>query len=110
MSGKFFGCKCGCLALFEDYEVGYEIYIGNEYCLSDYKMFGYDWSDYIKMNEYKTWGELKADIIFNYNSDYQYDDPSDFVPWIHLYNKYCIGDSCIVNVDGNEKLYYEFVI
>ena len=111
MSDNIYGCKCGCLLLFEDYDIGYEIYIGNnKYCLSDNKIYNnYNWSEYIKMNEYETWGELKEDIILNYNSEYQYDNPSDFIPWIHLYNKYCRSDSCIKNVD-NEKLYYDFVI
>jgi hypothetical protein len=40
MSDNIYGCKCGCLLLFENYNEGYEIYIGNnKYCLFDNKMF-----------------------------------------------------------------------
>ena len=112
MSDNIYGCKCGCLLLFEKYNEGYEIYIGNnKYCLFDNKMYkNYNWSEYITMNEYETWGELKADIILNYNSYDKYDNSSDFMPWIHLYNSYCSDDPCIKNIDENEKLYYDFVI
>ena len=108
MSDNLYGCRCGCLALFEKYEEGYEIYIGDNKCLFDNKMRGFVWSDYITMNEYKTWGELKADIILNYNNEFQYDNSTDFMPWIHLYNKYCKGTEND-NENDNDKLYYDYV-
>jgi len=112
MSDNIYGCKCGCLLLFEDYELGYEIYIGNnKYCLSDNKIYNnYNWSEYIKMNEYETWRELKEDIILNYNNKDQYDNLKDFRTWTHLYNNYCIDVSCIKNIDENEKFYFNFII
>ena len=100
-------CTCGCNIEFIDYQPGVDIYIGNSWLLTENDMVDHTWVDYMWMNEFIVWHELREDIIFNYTHALKNETikPED-APWIHLYNRYVVGND---HIPLNEKLYYEYV-
>jgi hypothetical protein len=98
-------CNCGCNLEFIDYEPGFDIYVGNNWLITANAMVEHSWRDYISMNEFKLWQELRENIILNYNHALNNDplQPED-APWIHLYNREVVQSN---HIPLNEKLYYE---
>ena len=98
-------CECGCNLEFIDYEPGFDVYIGNNWLITEDAMVNYSWRDYICMNEFKLWMELREDIILNYNHSLN-NDPMQAAdaPWVHLYNIHVANRD---HIPLNEKLYYE---
>jgi hypothetical protein len=104
---KQYRCTCGCNMEFVDYQPGVDISIGNSWLITENAMVDYQWADYTWMNEFNLWRDLREDIIFNYNHSLNNEPikPED-APWIHLYNRYVVGND---HIPLNEKLYYEYV-
>lgn len=100
-------CECGCNLDFINYEAGFDIYVGNSWVVSNNAMVNYNWSNYIQMNEFKVWNELRECIVINYNQSLMHNEQvkPENAPWIHLFNLY--GNS---DIPLNEKLYYEYII
>jgi len=104
-----FICECGCNLQFIEYSIGLDICVGNKWIITEFKIYNnglndYRWSDYLQINQFKFWSELREYIIINYNSIIANPIQLD-MQWIHLYNFYIKDD----NFDVNDKLYYEYI-
>jgi hypothetical protein len=86
---------------------GVDIYIGDYWIITFNAMANYRWNDYIRMNEFKVWKELREDIIVNYNHSLQNESiKAEDAPWVHLYNVNVAGKE---HIPLNEKLYYDCI-
>ena len=110
-------CNCGCNLEFIKNKPGVDIYIGDYWIITFNAMANYRWNDYIRMNEFKVWKELREDIILNYNHSLQNESiknesiknesiKAEDAPWMHLYNVNVAGKQ---HIPLNEKLYYDCI-
>ena len=110
-------CNCGCNLEFIKNNPGVDIYIGNNWIITINALADYRWVDYIRINEFKVWQELREDIILNYNRSLQNESimnesimnesiKAKDAPWVHLYNVNIAGKQ---HIPLNEKLYYDCV-
>ena len=125
-------CNCGCNLDFIENKLGIDIYIGNNWIITINALANYRWNDYIRMNEFKVWQELREDIILNYNHSLMNESIKNEsiknesiknesiknesiknesikaadAPWVHLYNVNVAGEE---HIPLNETLYYDCV-
>jgi hypothetical protein len=99
-------CDCGCNLEFVEYELGFDISIGNNWLITADAMVDYKWSDYIWLHEFNLWQELREDIILNYNQVLN-NEPikAGDGPWVHLYNRLVVDAH---HMPLNGELYYEY--
>ena len=92
-------CEC-CNIEFIDYSLGVDIYIGNNWLISEPKMVDDMWYWYLDNTSlYKTWGNLKKHIC-----DMKELKNEDYPVWLHLYNRYIS-----MSAPDDSILYCEFI-
>lgn len=79
-------CGCGCELQFCRFNLGLEIYVGQEWLMAERELLAYKWRDYLSPNHCTTWGELQEYITTNFNNSLNNMYVPENAPWYHLYN------------------------
>lgn len=102
---NIYQCDCGCKLQFRKFAPGLDIYVGQDRIITQLPMLKYTWSDYLQLDVFNTWMELKEYITVNCNNALNYIELEEVdAPWIHLYNKYIARE---VDFPLNARLSYE---
>ena len=79
-------CDCGCGLIFNSFNVGLEISVGQELLMAEKELLAYKWRDYLVPEHFTTWGELQEYITTNFNNSQNNMYVAENAPWYHLYN------------------------